>query len=146
MIYSVSIAEQVEPHTHTHTHTTCICRGAVCNIIFVFFCFFFCRYPASSPSCCILLCCSSLHHYPSPSPCISAYPSPNQTAGLDGCVCVCARVCVCTLPAGGSSRGGCSLGKWRTVCSLLLLENRQCIISLCSLPFVSCEFLLLCFF
>lgn len=37
-------------------------------------------------------------------------------------------MCVCALPAGGSSREGCSLGKWRTACSLLLLKN-QCIIS-----------------
>lgn len=57
---------------------------------------------------------------------------PTRQPGLIVCMCVYARVCmclcVCALPAGGSSREGCSLGKWRTACSLLLLEN-QCIMS-----------------
>lgn len=103
------------------------------------------------PSCCLRLHHSSCLAHPrfsSPSLSLAAslhlgvpLPQPDSRAGcvyLYLCVCV----CVCTLPAGGSSREGCSLGKWRTVCSLLLLENRQCIISF-SLSFVNTEFLLL---
>lgn len=123
MIYCVCIAGHKDTCTHTQTHV-CVCvhththkrtqTRITRHISFALV------LSASTPPPSI-----PLHRYPSLSPCVSACPSPTQAGWMQG---ACTRVSARTLPAGGSSREGCSLGKWRTVCSLLLLEN--CLLSL----------------
>lgn len=136
MIYSVNIAVQVAAHTHTLSLSPCVPYFSFLLLGSLVSHSWTCVLPFFSSSLvaslfiallCSLILSPPLHHYPSSSPCISVVaPPPTRQQGwiwIYMCVCVCVSI-----SAGGGSREGCSLGKWRTACSLLILENRQCFI------------------